>query len=200
MAVTTGPAMSGCVRPFTLSSVKGLACLWMMSPFTSWILTWVQPHISSVARDLSCSEASSWDWNILLFICFSKESSGSRKVTISFRQFSWFTVDGLSNKISYVIRPVFIFKQISHYHRQWDITTWWSEILCPEPFVFMWIRTNELGVSRAVPVSQSTEKGMLCLSVFVWTSDSHGTFVALHSSPSLTQILLVSLYMSLVVT
>lgn len=171
-----------------------------MSPFNSWTLTRVQPHVSGIARELSCSETSSWDWNILLFIYFSKESSESKKVTISFTQFSLFTVDGLSNKISYVIKPVFIFKQISHYHGQWDITTWWSEILCPELFVLMWIRTNDSGVSRAVPVSQSTEKGMLCLSVYVLTSDSHGTFAVLHGSPSLTQILLVSLHMSLVVS
>ena len=168
-----------------------------MSPFTSWTLTWVQPYDSGIARGLSCSETSSWDWNIVLFIYFSKESSESKKVTISFTQLSSFTVDSISNKISYVIRPVFIFKQISHYHRQWDITTWWSEILYTKTFVLIWIRTKDPGVSRVVPVTQSSKKGTVCLSVFVWTSDSHGTFAVLHTSPFLTQILLVSLHMSL---
>lgn len=172
----------------------------MVSLFTSWTLTWVQPHVSGIVRELSCLETSSWDWNILLFIYFSKASSESKKVTISFSRFSSFTVDGLSNKFSNVIRLVFILKQISHYHRRWDITTWWSEILCLKPFVLMYIRTNDSGVSRAVLVLPSTEKGMLCVSVFVSTWDSHGTFAALHSSPFLTQILLVSLHTSLVVT
>lgn len=200
IAVTTASAWSGCAHPFTLCSVEGHTWLYMMSLFTSWILTEVQPYVFGIARVLSCSGTSSWIWNILLSICFCKESSESRKVTISFQQFPSFTVDGLSNKTSYVIRLVFIFKQISHYHRQWDMTTWWSEIPCLKCFVLMWIRTIDPGVSRAVPVSQWTEKGMLSISVFVWISDSHGTFPVLHTSPSLTRILLFCLHASPVVS
>lgn len=174
--------------------------MWMVSSCTSSTLSGIQPHVSGTVRGLSCSETSLWDWIILLFIYFSKESSESKEITISFTQLTSFWVDSLSNKISYVLRLVFIFKQISHYNRQWDITTWWSEIPCPEPFVLMWIRTNDLGVSGAVTESQSTEKRMFCLSAFVWTSDSHRIFAVLHTSPSLIHIFLVSLHMSLVVT